>query len=135
MKALVFDGQLELQEVPRPQFTGQECIVRVLKLIAMVLGQTGCRLSLIGKHTAKMGLIEDCPVERILLDGARQLTREFDLVVEATGSPQGWDLALRLVKPRGTVVLKSTFHGHIVFSPAPICSGRDYCSWVSMRTV
>jgi len=89
-------------------------------LIALVLGQTGCRLSVIGKHTAKMDLIKDCPAERILLDSVPQLAREFDTVVEATGSPQGWALALRLVKPRGTIVLKSTFHGQISFDPAPI---------------
>ena len=51
---------------------------------------------------------------------ARGLARSFDVVVEATGSPQGWELALRLVKPRGTMVLKSTFHGQIAFNPAPI---------------
>ena len=48
------------------------------------------------------------------------LARSFDVVVEATGSPQGWELGLRLVKPRGTLVLKSTFHEQIAFNPAPI---------------
>jgi threonine dehydrogenase-like Zn-dependent dehydrogenase len=35
----------------------------------------------------------------------------FDIVVEASGSPSGLTTALKIVKPRGTVVLKSTHHG------------------------
>jgi threonine dehydrogenase-like Zn-dependent dehydrogenase len=45
---------------------------------------------------------------------ARDLKRfkqMFPLVVEATGSPTGLTLAQRLTEPRGTLVLKSTFHG------------------------
>jgi threonine dehydrogenase-like Zn-dependent dehydrogenase len=37
----------------------------------------------------------------------------MDIVVEATGSPAGFDLARRVVRPRGTIVLKSTYHGMI----------------------
>ncbi len=40
--------------------------------------------------------------------------------MEASGSPQGWEQALRLVRPRGTIVLKSTFHGGVAFNPAPL---------------
>ncbi len=43
---------------------------------------------------------------------------EFDLVVEASGSPGGLELALARVRPRGTVILKSTFAGHISLEPA-----------------
>ena len=38
-------------------------------------------------------------------------TRQFDVVVEASGSSTGFDLALDLLHPRGTLILKSTFHG------------------------
>jgi len=89
-------------------------------LIAMVLSRIGCQLTLIGKHAAKMDIVEDYPLQRVPLEVAQGLARSFEVVVEATGSPQGWELALRLVKPRGTVVLKSTFHGQIAFNPAPI---------------
>jgi threonine dehydrogenase-like Zn-dependent dehydrogenase len=41
--------------------------------------------------------------------GAQLAPASFALVVEATGSPAGLDEALRLVQPRGTVVMKSTF--------------------------
>jgi alcohol dehydrogenase len=89
-------------------------------LIAMVLSSTGCQLTLIGKHAAKMDVVKDYPVRSVVMEVALGLARSFDAVVEATGSPQGWELALRLVKPRGTVVLKSTFHGQIAFNTAPI---------------
>ena len=89
-------------------------------LISMVLSRTGCQLTLVGKHAAKMDLVKDYPLQRMTIDVVAGLIRSFDVLVEATGSPQGWELALRLVKPRGTVVLKSTFHGQIAFNPAPI---------------
>jgi threonine dehydrogenase-like Zn-dependent dehydrogenase len=89
-------------------------------LIAMVLSRTKCKLTLVGKHSIKMDVVKDYPLERVTSHGATGLIRSFDVVVEATGSPQGWELALRLVKPRGTLVLKSTFHGQIAFNPAPI---------------
>lgn len=89
-------------------------------LVAMVLSVTRCHLTLIGKHVAKMDVVKDYPLQRVTSDSATELIRSFDIVVEATGSPQGWELALGLIKPRGTVVLKSTFHGQIAFNPAPI---------------
>jgi threonine dehydrogenase-like Zn-dependent dehydrogenase len=89
-------------------------------LVAMVLSQTGCDLTLIGKHGKKMDLVSDYPVGRILLESSHELSHTFNVVVEATGSSEGWNLALRLVEPRGTVVLKSTFHGEVAFNPAPI---------------
>jgi len=47
------------------------------------------------------------------------LARQFDLVVDATGHPAGFAAAAALVRPRGTLVLKSTFHGvtAVPFSP------------------
>jgi threonine dehydrogenase-like Zn-dependent dehydrogenase len=89
-------------------------------LISMVLSKTGCSLTLVGKHANKMNLLSDYPIRQIPLDSAQSLPKVFDVVVEATGSACGWELALRLVKPRGTLVLKSTFHGHLAFNPAPI---------------
>lgn len=89
-------------------------------LIAMVLSQTGCDLTLVGKHQRKMDLLSDYAVRLMLASGTGSFPRNFDLVVEATGSPRGWKQALQLVKPRGTVVLKSTFHDRLAFNPAPI---------------
>ena len=46
--------------------------------------------------------------------------KEFDVVVEATSSPAGWQAALAAVRPRGLVVVKSTFHGSLDFNPASL---------------
>jgi len=45
-------------------------------------------------------------------------TGDYDIVVEASGSPSGMDLALARVRPRGTVVMKSTYAGRYPLDPA-----------------
>src|SRR5262249_17276453 len=62
---------------------------------------------------------EDYGVHLLGPETAPKLSRGFDLVVEATGSPAGWEQALRLVKPRGKLGLKSTFHGSGGCNPPP----------------
>jgi alcohol dehydrogenase len=89
-------------------------------LVTMVLNQSIRQLYLIGKHPEKMELARELGVETVEPGFIQKLSRSFDFVVEASGSPQGWNQALHLVKPRGTVVLKSTFHGQVAFNPAPI---------------
>ena len=46
--------------------------------------------------------------------------RAFDVTVEASGSPKGFETALKLLRPRGTLVLKSTFHGTTELNAAPV---------------
>ena len=66
---------------------------------------------IIGKHKEKLALLELRNIEAVLLENAAKLNRSFDVVVEASGSESGFNLALDLLKPRGKLVLKSTFHG------------------------
>lgn len=66
---------------------------------------------LIGKHKEKIRIAEQKGVEGILLADAAKLNRTFDAVIEATGSESGFATALDLLKPRGKLVLKSTFSG------------------------
>jgi threonine dehydrogenase-like Zn-dependent dehydrogenase len=68
-------------------------------------------VSLIGKHKEKLSLVKTRNIETVLLEDAQNLKRRFDIVVEASGSESGFNLALDLLKPRGKLVLKSTFHG------------------------
>ncbi len=42
------------------------------------------------------------------------------MVVESSGHPSGWELSVSRVRPRGTIVLKSTYHGSLNFNPAPL---------------
>ena len=68
-------------------------------------------VTLIGKHAEKMRVAETRGVEGVLLKDAGKLARHFDVTVEASGSESGFQTALDLLKPRGKLVLKSTFQG------------------------
>lgn len=87
------------------------------QLIARVLATTGCQLILIGKHADKLELAAQAGIHTMALAELRPEPR-FDLVVEASGSAPGLALALDLVRPRGTIVLKSTFHGAVTLDTA-----------------
>lgn len=67
------------------------------------------------------GVLEDAGANVALVKrGSRPRRRFFDLVVEATGSPDGIARALELVRPRGTIVWKSTYHAPARFDAAPL---------------
>jgi alcohol dehydrogenase len=89
-------------------------------LVCMALRLTGCDLRLLGKHREKTALFERLGGKVLVLDNLAVDEPPYDVVVEASGSPSGWALALRLLKPRGTLVLKSTYHGGFDFNPAPL---------------
>jgi threonine dehydrogenase-like Zn-dependent dehydrogenase len=91
---------------------------RLGQLCARVLARAGAAPLLVGRHAAKLALAEACGLRTASADAA--LSRNFDLVVEATGSPSGFERALRLVRPRGTIVLKSTYHGAAALALAPL---------------
>jgi threonine dehydrogenase-like Zn-dependent dehydrogenase len=77
----------------------------------MVLHANGVAPLLVGKHASKLALASRRGIETSAVDAARARGRAFDVVVEASGSASGFDLALDLLRPQGTLVLKSTFHG------------------------
>jgi threonine dehydrogenase-like Zn-dependent dehydrogenase len=74
-------------------------------LISLGLRHVNPGLVLVGKHQEKLAIASAHGVRTAL---AGDISGPFDLVVEATGRPQGIDLALDLVRPEGTIVLKST---------------------------
>lgn len=80
-------------------------------LCAQALRLTNAPVLLIGKHEEKLRIAARRDVETVLLAEVTNRAREFDVVVEASGGGQGFALALQLLKPRGTLVLKSTFQG------------------------
>ncbi|HYO90094.1 MAG TPA: alcohol dehydrogenase catalytic domain-containing protein [Pyrinomonadaceae bacterium] len=70
------------------------------------------RLVLIGKHPNKLEIASRRAIETAMLSDVQgEWRREFDVVVEASGSESGFSLALDLLRPRGALLLKSTFHG------------------------
>jgi threonine dehydrogenase-like Zn-dependent dehydrogenase len=80
-------------------------------LCAQVLALASDDVLLIGKHKEKLRIARNRGIEAVLIDGVRKLVRDFDVVVEASGSKSGFETALALIRPQGKIVLKSTFHG------------------------
>lgn len=78
-------------------------------LVAQTLRLIGCDLLVIGRHPERWALLRQQGVATAHSD---QLgPSRWDVVIDCTGSPDGLALARRLVRPRGRLVLKSTFHG------------------------
>ena len=94
------------------------------QLAAQVLPLSSCEVMMVGKHEEKLALAAKHGVRTFVLDDPQSFRlenrRRVDLVVECSGSAQGLELALRLVRPRGTIVLKSTIAAQSTLHLAPI---------------
>ncbi len=88
-------------------------------LCAWVARSRGVKVSLIGKHYPKLALAGP-EIATHLLDEVSALSRRFDVVIDVTGSATGLAAALTLVKPAGTVVLKTTVAAQHALNLAPI---------------
>lgn len=88
-------------------------------LAAQVLGAHGYRVHEFGRHKEKLRIAERAGVATEIVK-QRVPEAAFEWVVEATGSPKGLADAARMVRPRGTIVMKSTVHGLAGFDTAPV---------------
>jgi threonine dehydrogenase-like Zn-dependent dehydrogenase len=88
-------------------------------LIAQVLRDAGADVAVIVRGEPGRSLAATLGFTTAAADATGSLARQFDLVVDATGNPAGFACASALVRPRGTLVLKSTIHGEtpVAFSP------------------
>ncbi len=108
---------------------------RLGQLVAQVLARTGCTLTLVGHHEEKLSLAEKLcvpaklgiksaakagPQFRTTLERDLRGTRDQDVVVDCTGHAEGFERALTLVRPRGTIVLKTTVATAKPLNLAPI---------------
>ena len=85
---------------------------RLGQLVAQVMQTTACALTLIGRTREKLAIAALRGIRTATLEAIDQLAVEpADVVVEVTGSADGFALARRLVRPGGTIALKSTFAG------------------------
>jgi threonine dehydrogenase-like Zn-dependent dehydrogenase len=88
-------------------------------LVAQVLRNAGCPVRVIGKHADKLALCEKWSIRsRPLADIVPR--HDQDVVVDCTGSAGGFELAMRMVRPRGTIVLKSTAAAGRALNLAPL---------------
>ena len=99
----------EVLEQVRPR-RGERCIVlgdgKLGLLVAQALAQADARVLAVGRHTEKLAILERRGIETMLLDAWKR--EKAPLVVEATGSAAGFELAMAATQPRGRLVLKST---------------------------
>jgi threonine dehydrogenase-like Zn-dependent dehydrogenase len=84
-------------------------------LCALSLGLRSNKVTLIGRHASKLKIAERQGIETLLSGEAEKMPSAFDVVVEASGSESGFAAALDIVRPRGKIVLKSTFQGRPVW--------------------
>jgi threonine dehydrogenase-like Zn-dependent dehydrogenase len=111
---------LELQEQVRVS-PGDRVVVigagKLGNLVAQTLAATGCRLLVVGRSPRPLALLAARGIPTATAEAIEP--RRADLAVECTGNPAGLELARRAVRPRGTIVLKSTYHGKATIEMAP----------------
>ena len=90
------------------------------QLVARVLATVNGEVILIGKHPEKLRHADEAGVKTVLATSQDLPRRSFDYVIECSGSPSGLTTALGLVRPKGTIILKSTFHGEMMLETWPI---------------
>lgn len=103
---------LEIQEQIRISPTDRVLVLgagRLGQLIAQTLILCGCDLKIVARYHKQLELLTRCNIPCI--DEGDIPESFFDIVVEATGSAGGFALARNAVRPRGTIVLKSTYKG------------------------
>ena len=88
-------------------------------LVSMTLHANGAKVKQYGRHQSKLLIAERAGVETAV-SGGRLPEAEFDFVVDATGTREGLQSAVKMVKPRGTVIMKSTVHGEVAIDTAPV---------------
>ena len=114
-------AQLNIRKFPTAAVLGDG---KLAQLIALVLQAAGTRVVLYGKHANKLAYARMAGIATKKVHGdagdLRRVSENYRLVVEATGSPTGLALAQHMTEPRGTLLLKSTFHGAAPVETWPI---------------
>ena len=106
--ALEIQQQVQIQPTDRVLLIGAG---RLGQLIAQTLALTGCDLHVVARHKRQQDMLKARGI-RVISEEEIQPQR-WDIVVEATGSPSGFSLARQAIRPRGTLVLKSTYKGEM----------------------
>lgn len=106
--ALEIQQQIQIQPTDRVLLIGAG---RLGQLIAQTLALTGCGLRVVARHALQQSLLTARGIK--LISEEEIQTGRWDIVVEATGSPDGFNLARKAIRPRGTLVLKSTYKGEM----------------------
>ena len=106
--ALEIQDQIQVKPTDRVLLVGAG---RLGQLIAQTLALTGCDLRVVARHEHQQNLLKKHGIKIIAEENVQPW--RWDIVVEATGSPSGFSLARQAIRPRGTLVLKSTYKGEM----------------------
>lgn len=87
------------------------------QLIAQTVALTGCKLLVVGRHRAKLELLERRGIETATEVPA---ARRFDIAIDSTGNAEGFATARKALRARGTLVMKSTYAGALTFNPSAL---------------
>jgi threonine dehydrogenase-like Zn-dependent dehydrogenase len=88
------------------------------QLIAQTIALTGCDLLTVGRHLGKLANLENRGIKTGFADAIKP--RSFDIAVECTGNPTGFETARQALRPRGILVLKSTYAGQLTFDASAL---------------
>lgn len=105
---------LEIQQQVQIKPTDRVLVVgagRLGQLIAQTLALTGCDLHVVARHKRQQDVLKTRRIRNIAEEEIQPW--RWDVVVEATGSPGGFALARKAIRPRGTLVMKSTYKGEM----------------------
>ena len=106
--ALEIQQQIQIKPTDRVLIVGAG---RLGQLIAQTLALTGCDLHVVARHSLQQNLLTARGI-RITSEAEIQ-PHKWDIVVEVTGSSEGFNLARKAIRPRGTLVMKSTYKGDV----------------------
>ncbi len=112
---------LEIQEQVRLASDDRVLVVgdgKLGQLVAQTLALTGCQLRVVGRYGPKRALLQSRGIEVI---GEGEVTAgDYDVAVECTGNHLGFAVALKALRPRGTLVMKSTYADTLTFNASTI---------------
>ncbi|MCE2719470.1 MAG: MDR/zinc-dependent alcohol dehydrogenase-like family protein [Dolichospermum sp.] len=106
--ALEIQQQITLCEDDRVLVVGDG---KLGQLIAQTLALTGCDLLVVGRHEDKLLNLAARGIKTALANTVKD--RYFDVSIDCTGNPEGFNTARRALRPRGTLILKSTYAGNL----------------------
>ncbi|MEQ8958159.1 MAG: alcohol dehydrogenase catalytic domain-containing protein [Coleofasciculus sp. C2-GNP5-27] len=112
---------LEIQQQVTVSSTERVLVVgdgKLGQLVAQTLALTGCDLFVVGRHQHKLANLSARGINVGFADAIAK--RSFDIAVECTGNPAGFELARRALRPRGILVLKSTYAGQLTFDASSL---------------
>lgn len=112
--ALQIQNQVQFKDSDRVAVIGDG---KLGNLVAQTLAMTGCELVVVGRHAAKLAFLE---ARGVATTTEVEDVEGMDIVIECTGNSGGFSTAVEVVRPGGTIVMKSTYSGRLEIDASAI---------------